>query len=56
MHLSLSLSKTDLEPLAERSPDCFKELHKRGSLVLYELDPKVPLVYVVPSKSEQFGD
>ena len=40
-----------LEPLAERSPDRFKELRKRGSLVLYELDPKVPLVYVVPIQS-----
>ena len=40
-----------LEPLAERSPDRFKELLKSCSLVLYELDPKVPLVYVVPIQS-----
>ena len=40
-----------LEPLAERSPDRFKELRKCCSLVLYKLDPKVPLVYVVPIQS-----
>lgn len=40
-----------LEPLEERSPDPFQELRKRGSLVLYELDPKVPRVYVVPIQS-----
>ena len=40
-----------LEPLAERSSDRFKELRKRGSLVLHELDPKVPLVYVIPIQS-----
>ena len=40
-----------LEPLADRSPNLSKELLKHGSLVLYELDPKVPLVYVVPIQS-----
>ena len=40
-----------MEPRAEQSPDRFKELRKCGSLVLYELDPKVPNVYVVPIQS-----
>ena len=45
------LQQAVLEPLAELLPDRFKELHTRGSLVLYKLDQKVPLVYVVPIQS-----